>query len=470
MIMKHLLSFFVLLLTVLKVSAYDVEVDGMYYNLNTETLTATLTAKKMASSANAEAYIGDIVVPETITVGEATYTVTGVDSSTFYPCNKLTSVVFPSTITTLGTYIFNSCKALTSCTLPEGITTIPTATFISCTSLTDVNIPSSVDSIGISAFCACKALKNVTLPNTLQKILESAFYGCSIKRITLPDSLREIGYRAFYQCPELVEITIPNKVEEIATQAFYDCPKLEKVVLGTSVKLLNVQTFNSCPALTDVYFLPSRLVNLNSNSFNSLDMPRLHVQNSFLERYATNSIYRKAKEILPLQCAVPYIYCENGNLQFYSDTNLSHCTAEESVNYTITALDDGEGTSPTTDLKLLASYLVKAVSSASEVLPSDTATVTISWANCAGDLYKEGELPTGNCTAATATAIVCKAQGGILTVDGLPDGTNLRLFTPEGRLVATATSIGGTAFFHHIPQRTALIVNFGENSIKVWSE
>ena len=468
--MKHLLSFFVLLLTALETSAYDVEVDGLYYNLNSETLTATLTAKSTGSSANAEAYIGDIVVPESITVEDVNYTVTGVASRTFYSCDQLTSVVFPSTVTTLGTYIFNSCKSLTSCTLPEGITTIPTATFISCTSLTDVNIPSSVDSIGISAFCACKALKNVTLPNTLHKILESAFYGCSMERITLPDSLREIGYRAFYQCNELVEITIPNKVEEIATQAFYDCPKLEKVVLGTSVKTLNVQTFNSCPALTDVYFLPLRLVNLNSNSFNSLNMPRLHVQNSFLERYATNSIYRKAKEILPLQCAVPYIYCENGNLQFYSDTNLSHCTAEENVNYTITALDDGEGTSPTTELKLLASYLVKAVASASEILPSDTTTVTISWANCAGDLYKEGELPTSVDPSTATTAVICRAQDGILTVDGLPDGTSLRLFTPEGRLVATATSIGGTAFFHHIPQRTTLIVNFGEDSIKVWSE
>ena len=50
MIMKHLLSFFILLLTVLKVSAYDVEVDGMYYDLNGETQTATLTYEQIFSS------------------------------------------------------------------------------------------------------------------------------------------------------------------------------------------------------------------------------------------------------------------------------------------------------------------------------------------------------------------------------------------------------------------------------------
>ncbi len=468
MIMKHLLSFFILLLTVLKVSAYDVEVDGMYYDLNGETQTATLTYEQIFSST--ENYSGDIVVPERIVVDGVEYIVTAVANQTFESCDQLTSIVFPSTITTLGTFIFNNCKALTSCTLPEGITEIPTATFINCTSLSNIVIPTSITEISASAFYGCKAITDINLPVGIRIISDNAFNGCGIKHITLPDSLRKVDMKAFFNCASLTEIVFPDSVSEIGEQAFYNCTALKKVVLGKGIRQLSVQTFNSCPTLTDVYVYASRLVNMNTNTFSSSNRPYVHVQNSFIERYAADMAWGKSKQILPLQCAVPYIYCENGNLQFYSDTNLSHCSAEEKVSYTITALDDGEGTSLTTDHKLLASYLVKAVSTASEVLPSDTATVTISWANCAGDLYKEGELPTGNCMSPTTTAIVCKAQGGILTVDGLPDGTPIRLFTPEGRLVATATSIDGTAFFHHIPQRTTLIVNFGEDSIKVWSE
>lgn len=468
--MKQTLSLFLLFFTALFASAYDVEVDGLYYTLDATTQTASLAPMDIMGSGNEKAYVGDITIPETITVDDVVYTVTAASNRTFNYCSALTSVVFPSTITEIGEYLFNQCTALTSCQLPEGISIIPTCAFSNCTSLEEITIPSTVTEISATAFYACKALKNINLPNALRTIGDNAFNSCGFCTITLPDSLRTLGTKAFFQCPSLTEIVLPDSLSTVALQAFYGCKKLTKVVLGKGMRTLDTQAFNTCPAITDVYIYAPRVVNANTNSFSYAYKPRIHVDNNFIENYASTMAWSSCPEILPLKCTEPYVYCENGNLQFYSDTNLSHCDNVESVSYTIHSLDDGSGSCPVTDQQLTASYLVEVVSSAPELQPSDKVSVTISWANCAGALYKEDELPTGTCPTADKTAVTFRAQGGILLVEGVPDGTPLRLYTPEGRLVATATSVSGTAFFHHIPRQTALIVNFGNESVKIWSE
>lgn len=468
--MKQTLSLFLLFFTALFASAYDVEVDGLYYNLDTKTNTATLTAKSTSYSTNAEAFIGDIIVPETITVNDVVYTVTAVDSRTFASCDKLTSIVFPATITNIGTYLFNNCKGLTKCQLPDGIDIIPTCTFNNCVKLTEIVLPTTLTEISNTAFYGCSALKELVLPSGLRTISDNAFNGSGLKSITFSDSLRTIGMKAFYNCTSITEVVFPDSLSEISEQAFYGCTALKRIQLGKGIRKLYAQAFNSCSVLTEVYILAPRLVSANTNSFSYSNKPRIHVDNNYIEKYAISMAWGDCPEILPLKCTEPYVYCENGNLQFYSDTNLSHCDNVESVSYTIHSLDDGSGLCPVTDQQLTASYLVEVVSSAPELQPSDKVSVTISWANCAGALYKEDELPTGTCPTADKTAVTFRAQGGILLVEGVPDGTPLRLYTPEGRLVATATSVSGTAFFHHIPRQTALIVNFGNESVKIWSE
>ena len=127
-------------------SAYDVEVDGIYYNL----------AKKFAFVTSGDVkYAGEIVIPESIVVNEETYTVKEIQDGAFYGCYGLTAVTIPSSVTSIGESAFDACRFLTS-----------------------VTIPSSVTSIGESAFRDCRFLTSVTIPSSITRIEDYTFSGC----------------------------------------------------------------------------------------------------------------------------------------------------------------------------------------------------------------------------------------------------------------------------------------------------
>lgn len=83
-------------------SAYGIEVDGIYYELNEETKEATVVA-------GGNKYEGDIVIPETITVDDNEYAVTTIGYEAFRKCSSLTSVIIPNSVTTIGHSAFDAC-------------------------------------------------------------------------------------------------------------------------------------------------------------------------------------------------------------------------------------------------------------------------------------------------------------------------------------------------------------------------
>ena len=128
-------------------SAYDVEVDGIYY----------LTPKKNVAivTKGDKAYSGDINIPSSIKVNESEYTVRDIEGSAFTNCSGLTSVTIPNSVTSIGEAAFLDCHSLTSVTIPNSVTSIGNSAFSNCRSLTSITIPNSVTSIGHEAFYDC---------------------------------------------------------------------------------------------------------------------------------------------------------------------------------------------------------------------------------------------------------------------------------------------------------------------------
>lgn len=309
---QQLLSLFftaVLLLTVSSLSwAYGTQIDGIYYILNDNNMTASVTytgttvyPSAYPKSINPEDlyYKGDITIPSTVTITYTEnnrvyykyYSVTSIGQYAFYCCNELTSVTIPNSVTSIGGRAFVHCSALTSATIGNGVTSIGGRAFVDCSALTSVTIPNSVTGIGDYAFQGCDGLTSVTIPNSVTSIGQYAFSMCpSLTSITIPNSVKNnlgigvfkycanlenviiedgvtsISDFAFWGCTRLTGIDIPNSVTSIGEMAFHDCTGLTSATIGNGVTSISRGAFWNCSCLTSVT-IPNRVTSIEENAF-----------------------------------------------------------------------------------------------------------------------------------------------------------------------------------------------------------
>ena len=101
--MKQLLLSILMMLLPLLANAESVEINGIYYNLSTETNTAEVTYSPYYP------YSGDIVIPETVNYEGKSYSVTSIGNGTFFNCYELTSITIPNSVTSIGYRAFYNC-------------------------------------------------------------------------------------------------------------------------------------------------------------------------------------------------------------------------------------------------------------------------------------------------------------------------------------------------------------------------
>ena len=243
--MKQKNLFLIFLLAFLPLVAYAdaVEIDGIYYNLNTANHTAEVTS-------NPSKYSGDVVILSTVNG----CSVTSISNEAFSSCYSLTSVVIPVGVTSIGQGAFENCPNLSSAPIPAGLTSIGMWAFCN-TGISSLSIPASVTSIGADAFGSCPALasiqveagntiydsrdncnaiiekssntliagcKNSVIPSTVTSIGDWAFYYSGLASVTIPSSVTSIGPWAFGGTA-LTSLTIPASVTSIGNDAFSYC-------------------------------------------------------------------------------------------------------------------------------------------------------------------------------------------------------------------------------------------------------
>ena len=108
--MKQVLRFSIMLLVLLlpaTATAYDFEVDGIYYNINGNEATVT------DGGSYSNRYSGSVAIPATVTYNGTTYSVTSIGESAFSWCMGLTSIDIPNLVTSIGESAFEYCFGLT---------------------------------------------------------------------------------------------------------------------------------------------------------------------------------------------------------------------------------------------------------------------------------------------------------------------------------------------------------------------
>ena len=243
----------VMLLTFLQASAYDFEVDGIYYEMVSFD---NPTCKVVKGD---KEYEGDIVIPNMVTYMNREIAVVAMDAKAFFECSSLTSIAIPNSVTKIEPKTFSGCSSLTSVTIPDSVTEIGDYAFYRCSSLTSVTIPDSVTEIGNYAFYRCSSLTSVTIPDSVTRINSETFDGCSsLTSITIPGSVTKIDNYAFSGCSSLTSVAIPDSVTKIGIYAFSGCSSLTSVTISDSVIEIGDNVFSGCISLTSV-FLSSNL-------------------------------------------------------------------------------------------------------------------------------------------------------------------------------------------------------------------
>lgn len=281
-----------LTLTVLTLSigqqafAYDFEVNGIYYNLDSYYLTATVTSGD-------NPYKGIVIIPDSVTYKGKTMAVKLVGNSAFINCVDLTSIQFGKCISAIDDNAFKGCTNLTRLTIPHTISRIENGAFYGCNKLKELTFEDSDSPLRFgtngdyspsSAF-NCKPeylymgrdlgklewsrvydldnteLKTLIIGNRITSIY--GFSGAQITKLYIPSSVVFINDGAFSQCTKLETVVFEDGDKEIrCRKAYYRT--------GGNGGLYNWGAFCDSP-LKECYI--GRPFNLTSDNSNALVGP-----------------------------------------------------------------------------------------------------------------------------------------------------------------------------------------------------
>ena len=301
----------VLLCSLLTSAQTKVEIDGIWYNLDSNVKQAEVTYKGSSYDDYDNEYSGHIAIPTMVPYKGVNYSVTSIGESTFGLCEGLTSITIPETVKSIGYGAFYECDSLTAVhitditawcciefgddddsgiyripspnplyyahnlylngelitelTIPNTISRIKKYAFHHCRSITSVNIPESITSIGEWAFGDCDSLAAVHIAdiaawcnirfsdNPLEYAHNLYMDGKLVTELAIPNTITAIKHRTFSGCESLTSIIIPSSVTSIGWNAFSDCSRLESITIPECMTSIGGDAFRGCSNLAAVH-------------------------------------------------------------------------------------------------------------------------------------------------------------------------------------------------------------------------
>lgn len=328
---------FIMTLTSFEASlASDVMIDGLYFNLNIADSTAILTRDNNDYYAYQD--YTEVIIPETISYQNVTYTVWRIDDYAFAGCIHLKSLVVPNTVNSVGYRAIHGCDSLAYLEVPDismiytlpnhlkhvvvnggevdndsferlrlsasslsyldlsGITNInmPIRALYDCYRLDTLFLPDGLELLDYMTLAECVNLKNVDIPASVQEIGDRVFENCRmLNTVTFNgENLIRIGNWAFFQCLQLQNIAIPEGVTEIGYAAFYACAYLNEVSLPSSIQQIGDQAFASCLRMTKMHVDAVIPPTIDSKTFDEVSrtMP-VYVPDASVNTYKADALW-----------------------------------------------------------------------------------------------------------------------------------------------------------------------------------
>lgn len=371
---------------VLGARAESVEIDGLYYELNTTDRTATLTYQNTTTS-NYASLAASVTVPENVSYNGVSFSVTTIADKAFANCTALESISIPASVTKVGNTNYNNSSSATN--LPfYNCTSLKTVRFEDGTlpiklgvnyytsssygkglfyyapleevyigrNITYVNYSSSSpfdtypERYGYSAFYNQPKLTKVTigeavtdipaylfynnasitlmaLPN-VKNIGDAAFKQCSkLTTLNLGQNLVNVGNEAFYGCTNVTKLTFPNSTQSIGNSAFYNCSSVTEVTVGTGLKSIGAQGFYGCKSFTAL-ILPDAFTTMGESAFEGcakLTVAKLGISLTAVPAKAFKDCPSLSEMVIPSSAK------SMGNQALYNDSGLATITMNEGL-------------------------------------------------------------------------------------------------------------------------------------------
>jgi len=208
----------------------------------------------------------------------------------------LTSIVLPSSATSIGAIAFAFCDKLNSISIPSKIIQIGYASFAGCNALITVDnanpkyssadgvlfdkaktaliqcpvsiagsydVPTTVTTLGMYSFFFCDKLTAVAIPSTVKSIVAYSFTSCSAtinvdannpNYSSLDGVLYNKSVKKLIQCgtSKVGSYVVPATVDSLGDNAFYNCSLLTAVTLPSSISFYGDNAFFYCSGLTSI--------------------------------------------------------------------------------------------------------------------------------------------------------------------------------------------------------------------------
>lgn len=322
--MKKLILLFLMMLLPSMASAYDALIDGVFYNFDKSTKTATVTCERFTSDHSGinNTSSGNIIIPSEVKYNNVTYRVTKIGMCAFETCEGLTSVTIPGSVSTIEDMAFLGCKNLTSVTINNGVKFIGISVFRRCSNLTSITIPNSVVNIGrfsfydnawsnsqpdgplyldncLLGFKGTKPSGSFEIREGTRLIVTSAYDGAyfqefNLTSITIPNEVEHVGelsfpntwlnsqpegllfigkvaYRYIGMMPENTEIVLPEGTTEIGWMAFSNCGNnLTSLTIPSSVTYIGKNALQYCGGLKSITIESNNPVYDSRNNCNAI--------------------------------------------------------------------------------------------------------------------------------------------------------------------------------------------------------
>lgn len=406
-----LLTVIACMLFCINVSAYDFEVDGIYYNITSFNDKTVEVTKGW--------YSDDIVIPSSLQYQNYTFSVTAIGEDAFYNCVHLKNVK-----------------------IQNGVNAIKAQAFLKCTYLTSIDIPNSVTIIGNYAFSECENLTSINIPNGVTEIGDGSFLDCiSLTNIYIPNSVTTVGARALLGCISLTSIDIPNSVAEIGEYAFENCHNLMSInCYATTPPKIDSNTFTGKQKL-----------------FATLNIPEGCAAAYRAAEYWKDfvNIVENGKPTEPAKkCEMPTISYVAGKLKFSCNTEGAeyHYTLTDSDVKSDAAYSDGT-------VNLDACYKITAYATSDGCMQSEKATATLYWINA--------NLETTNINKVQSRGVVASCNDGVIRISGLDEGETVMFYGIDGILIGSQPATAGEVMYAVGSSRNVVIAKIGDDAIKI---